>query len=53
MRACHKFRPPQAPALRFVNHTALVLRFATTQTYVLADGGWSYLAGHTSTTGVG
>ena len=29
-----------------------VLRFATTQTYVLADGGWSYLAGHTSTTGV-
>jgi hypothetical protein len=30
-----------------------VLRFATTQTYVLAGGGWSYLAGHTSTTGVG
>jgi hypothetical protein len=25
-----------------------VLRFATTQTYVLSDGGWSYLAGQTA-----
>jgi hypothetical protein len=29
-----------------------VLRFATTQTYLLLDGRWSYLAGHTSTIGV-
>ena len=28
-----------------------VLRFATTQTYVLVDGRWSYLAGHTATIG--
>jgi hypothetical protein len=25
-----------------------MLRFATTQTYVLLEGGWSYLAGHTA-----
>ena len=30
-----------------------VLRFATTQTYLLLEGRWSYLAGHTSTIGVG
>ena len=30
-----------------------VLRFATTQIYLLLDGRWSYLAGHTSTIGVG
>jgi len=27
------------------------LRFATTQTYVLVDGEWSYLAGHTANGG--
>jgi hypothetical protein len=27
-----------------------LLRFATTQTYVLVDGAWSYLAGHTAPT---
>ncbi len=33
-----------------VSGDAHVLRFATTQTYVLVDGAWSYLAGHTAPT---
>jgi hypothetical protein len=28
-----------------------LLRFATTQVYVLVDGAWSYLAGHTAASG--